>query len=455
MSNSDVFSMAFRNLFKRKMRTFLTILSVIIGSASIIMMISFGLGINESYNNTINRMGDITTITIPNPASQMYFYEGDGLSPQSNKVLPLDENNIKKIKNIEGVSAVSPSLQISLIAVCGKYRSDYFPIMGIDRETMQAFGFEIQDGRLLESTDKMTAIFGSQVVFNFYNSRSRSSNYYMYDPNAEPLFDVMKEKIMISYDYNYGMTKSLESDGPQTKSIKPINLKVAGILEKSDDKDYFVYMDINEVKKLRQEQIKFEQSNSNQKTKAPKIEYDSLLVKCTDINTVETVKSEIESLGFRAQTLFDYAEDMKQMSSSIQLFLGFIGGISLFVAAIGIANTMIMSIYERTREIGIMKVIGASINDIKKLFLLEASLIGFFGGLFGVGLSLLVSIFINKVGISFLANMSSGDGTSISIIPLWLIVLSLVFSAAIGLISGYFPARRAMNLSAISAIRIE
>jgi ABC-type antimicrobial peptide transport system permease subunit len=146
---------------------------------------------------------------------------------------------------------------------------------------------------------------------------------------------------------------------------------------------------------------------------------------------------------------------MKQTARSIQLALGGIGAISLLVAAIGITNTMVMSIYERTKEIGIMKVIGASINDIKRLFLFESAMIGLLGGILGIGVSYLLSFLINKFGGNFGNFMGTGMNSKISIIPIWLVFASLAFSALIGVISGYYPARRAMNISAIDAIRTE
>ena len=122
--------------------------------------------------------------------------------------------------------------------------------------------------------------------------------------------------------------------------------------------------------------------------------------------------------------------------------------ISLIVAAIGITNTMVMAIYERTREIGVMKVIGASLSDIKKLFLTEAAFIGFVGGFVGIIVSLGSSKIVNIIAINTNSNMLSS-------IPLWLCGASLIFATFIGIAAGYLPAKRAMKLSALSAIKTE
>ena len=156
-----------------------------------------------------------------------------------------------------------------------------------------------------------------------------------------------------------------------------------------------------------------------------------------------------------------YLESMKATAKNMQSLLGAIGAVSLFVAAIGIANTMIMSVYERTKEIGIMKVIGASIKDIKKIFLIESWIIGFLGGIVGVGLSLIISHVLNTTSVSFFSVDSFSympDGAEkkiVSLIPVWLCVAAVIFAGFVGLCSGYFPAKRATKLSALTAIKSE
>ena len=126
----------------------------------------------------------------------------------------------------------------------------------------------------------------------------------------------------------------------------------------------------------------------------------------------------------------------------------------MLVSAIGIANTMVMSIYERTREIGVMKVLGCLISDIKKLFLFEASMIGLIGGALGVGLSYLASYFMNKYSGAIGGALGVGSsGSKISVIPIWLVLLALGFAMLVGIISGYYPAKRATKIKAIEALR--
>ena len=150
-------------------------------------------------------------------------------------------------------------------------------------------------------------------------------------------------------------------------------------------------------------------------------------------------------------TNIDYINSMKSQFAMVQAVLGGIGAVSLLVAAIGIANTMMMSIYERTKEIGVMKVIGCSLKNIRQMFLLEAAFIGFVGGAAGNILSLILSGVINLA----LSGQSVGVSGSLSFIPIWLILASLGFAVLVGMAAGYFPAVRAMKLSPLAAIRNE
>ena len=148
----------------------------------------------------------------------------------------------------------------------------------------------------------------------------------------------------------------------------------------------------------------------------------------------------------------DWLESSQKQSNMVQAVLGGIGAVSLFVAAIGIANTMMMSIYERTKEIGVLKVLGCAMGNIRSMFLIEAGFIGFMGGVIGLVLSYGVSGIVNR----FLApGLTDGMTSRISMIPPWLALAAVVFAVFIGMLAGFFPAQRAMKLSPLAAIRNE
>jgi putative ABC transport system permease protein len=161
-------------------------------------------------------------------------------------------------------------------------------------------------------------------------------------------------------------------------------------------------------------------------------------------------------MDYTAFSMKQILGQMDDIMSIIQAVLGGIGGVALLIASIGIINTMTMAIYERTKEIGIMKVVGATLKNIRNIFLFESSIIGFFGGLFGVGLSVLMVMIANLIlGSVVSASGSGGISGAVLSMPAWLAIGGALFSAFVGLASGLYPAVKASRLSALTAIRTE
>ena len=152
--------------------------------------------------------------------------------------------------------------------------------------------------------------------------------------------------------------------------------------------------------------------------------YEQVYVRVDKMENVTEVQKTIQEMGYGANSNAEWMEQTQEQMKMIQLVLGGIGAVSLFVAAIGIANTMMMSIYERTKEIGIIKVLGCDLGNIRTMFLLEAGFIGFFGGLIGLILSGIISIVINMIA----GSAAGGYYEGISYIPIWLVVISLAFA---------------------------
>ena len=198
-----------------------------------------------------------------------------------------------------------------------------------------------------------------------------------------------------------------------------------------------------------------------------KLNYSQVLVKAADMSRVSEIESSIKSMGYYTYSMESMRESMEKSARQVQLMLGGLGAISLFVAAIGITNTMIMSISERTREIGIMKALGCYVRDIRMLFLMEAGAIGLLGGIIGLIFSLLISVGINLFAMgamggggitaqTILQALIGGEEVSrVSAISPGLMLFAIVFSVFVGLVSGYYPANKAVKIPALEAIKHE
>lgn len=449
MSSIDIISMALKNLFKRKLRTFLTVFGVIIGTTAIVTMLSLGIGINRSFEAQLEQMGDLTIITVQAPFDHWTSDEtGNVTFIPARADLQLNDDAVAIFNDMEGVVLATGVAQMWMNFASGRY-SMSTQVIGIEPRAMEILGYSLAEGAFLsddnERPNHMDIVFGS----NLRNSWRRGGDWR--NPATDNV-DLFTDRIGFHFRWDFMERGS---------GVRPYNANVLGVLEMEDgmrgsQTNNAIFMSLSNMRRLQADEVR-SQREQGVRNATVNTGFERAYVKCTDIRSVEGVLTQIRDMGFEAFTPADFVSHMQSVAASLQFLLGAIGGVSLFIAAIGIANTMVMSIYERTKEIGVMKVIGASIQDIKKLFLLEAAIIGFWGGIFGIALSLGASYLINNVGIAFLDAFlpGQGDGQGISFVPMWLCLAALAFSTSIGLISGYFPARRAMKLSALNAIRTE
>lgn len=460
--------MGLRNLWRRKVRTFLTVLGVIIGTASIVVMVSIGIGMDESFKRELEQMGSLNIIEV-NTYGGGYVDMGMGggvmVGGGPSDEVVLDDKTIALFSSIDGVDAVLPMMSAYGKLVSNKYVA-YARIIGTDVDKLEKFDFRVSEGRLLRKEDMNAIIVGKYIPRDFHNPKVRSF-YYGYGEGDKPPVDIMNDRLELTFDMEYGERRPGGlggEDGQQNKKpAKLYKIKCMGILEESqDEKDYSVYMDVNQLKKLMQEDSKHRRSSGGSGGQgsyggSQTQNYEEAKVRVTSIDRVEEVQEKIQGMGFGTFSLADIRKSMQEYSRKIQTVLGSIGGISLFVAFLGITNTMVMSIYERTKEIGVMKVLGCELGDIRRIFLFEAAIIGLLGGVFGVVFSYGVSFVLNHLAAGGGADMIMpvyGE-TKISVIPVWLALASIGFATVIGLVSGLYPARRAMRLSALDAIRTE
>ena len=437
MNRRDMIDMALRNLWKRRLRTALTVLGVVIGTASIVVMVSIGIGMNKGFASQLENWGSLQVIDVYPSGGMEYDKETDSMK-QTKKQDELNAKAVESFRQMEHVEAVSPVINEYLYLVTGKLVADA-SIIGIEPGAMTALGYQVAEGRALTEEDSKAIVVGGSV--EFYNPKLSWEMRYSSEP---PKVDVLNEKLSLTWDWNYG-TRNAD------KSIKPIKVDAVGTLPADGNNSWSIIMPIKELENLQKEKKKWEESQSEGNTSSnsrKSKEYERVMVKVDEIDNVQKVQQQIKDMGFRASSLTDQLEAMKETTRMLRLVLGAIGAISMVVAAISITNTMVMAIYERTKEIGIMKVIGASLKDIKGLFLTEAAFIGFSGGIIGI---------IVSYGASFLVNfVAQRQGSTMqSAIPIWLALGGVAFSTAVGVIVGYLPAKRAMKLSALMAIKTE
>ena len=464
MNKRDLIRLALKNFMRRKTRSILTILGVIIGTASIVVMLSLGLGMNASFEQQMKSMGSLNVINV-----DTYYFPENATGYVQPKVSVLDDKAIAKIAAIDGVEAVTPLLQTNLKLVSGKYTT-YANIMGIDPGVLEAFDYKVASGRLLASEDTNALLFGSQTPYNFYNPKAsgggRGGGMFVMagggnagQEKPKPPVDVLNDKLIMTFDMSYGERKPVGMiSGPENnKPPKLYKTKGVGILEDSqDDKAYSIFMNINYLKKLMKEYEKSQNTGGSHFKGQSTDGYQQAKVKVKDIDNVSAIQKQINGMGYGANSVADMIKSYQKQSATMQAVLGGIGAISLLVAALGITNTMIMSIYERTREIGVMKVLGCLLSDIRNMFLFEAGVIGLIGGLAGLLFSYGASFVLNKFAGNALGGGGFGGGpNTISVIPVWLALSALGFATLVGLISGFMPARRAMKLSALEAIKTE
>lgn len=450
MKISDLIMMSVRSLWRRKLRTFLTILGVVIGASSIILMLSLGIAMDSNFKEQLAGMRSLTVVEV---------YPNNWDDPKAPK---LDDKAVEAISRIPGVQMVIPNRSIQAYLEFGKYRTNWqVELRGMTAEEMQVLGYKVADGRLFGPGDKNTILLGQELSREFAKL-GQEINWRNPPPPME--FEIGEDVLKIDIgQYNWGTDEpATDQDGNQIDIPKTSKVTIVGMFGPEDwENNYSAVIPLELHEKINEEQQKYnkklygDQQNNRYRDHN---KYRNLRVKVIDEDSVISVQEAINEAGYRANSPMEYLNEMKKASNSIQIMLGGIGAISLVVAAIGITNTMMMSIYERTKEIGVMKVIGARLTDIKKMFLAEALIIGALGGLVGVTFSYLLSYGLNKFGPQIAGEMFAmlgSGGSSVSIIPPWLALSALIFSTIIGLISGYFPARRAMSLSALSAIKTE
>ena len=527
MKLSDILGMSMSNLWRRKIRSFLTVLGVIIGTASIVVMLSLGLGLRQATMAEVNSAGGLTEIFVTSEAD---YGEGE---------LLLDDSTIDKLMQIPNVKSIEPQLYFTMPLLAGKYESDDVTIIGVVQSYLE--DIELEEGTIPKSVadGNLVLLFGNQVLKeSFYESATGIYPYYEKDEipdvdllrsaifggivkdqeiddtddsestvtvknDVDPAFadgsDDFENEFADSDDFGFdnnddsdadsadntdnssnnetdnslSMLDEFEADNFEggntvsvfTSDVKRVPVKVSGITVGSEsdysDFSYCCYADMDNLKSFINKYYGLndvipEQPVDKNGKPYKDIKYTQLVVNVDGSENVEDVLQTIQDMGYRGDANKEWIEETEKQFLIIEAGLGGIGAVAMLVAAISIANTMTMSIYERTKEIGVMKVLGCSLGNIRSMFLSEAAFIGFIGGVIGVVLSFILSIIVNHfIAPTYMEDNGFDAAMKISVIPPWLIFSAIAFATVIGMLAGFFPAQRATKLSPLAAIRNE
>jgi len=459
MSLIDLLRMSSGNLKRRKLRTFLTVLGVIIGTASIVVMISLGLGLQKSIYAEVEQMGGITNIQVfgLNGSDMLGHFSDTGEVDQY-----ITDKTIAEFEMMEHVINVNPVVTIPTIISKGKYMAS-MELYGVPQSQFRESAISLEDGSSFPAGDTpgLELLFGNWMPEYFYDANT-GRGYWETGELPDIRYDSDQFQVLLDAESYWTQSESNPFEGEGTSGTVNRAAKrhiaqgvglIAGGQDQYSEHAWRIYCDIDVLMGLLKKEfagraIPGQPLQENGKPYKDFM-YSYADVKVDDISNVKQLSQQFRDMGYATQSNLEYLDSMESQFAIIQMVLGGIGAISLLVAAIGIANTMMMSIYERTKEIGVLKVLGCDMKNIKQLFLLEAAGIGLLGGIAGNLLSFLLSKLINVIVMSTSQEFSQG----ISYVPWWLFIIAMGVAMSVGMLAGYFPARRAMQLSALEAIR--
>lgn len=392
----DLFYLSFKNFQSRKSRIIFTILSVAVGIGAILFLVSLGFGLQKNLLEKITTQESLLTLDI---------------LPAEAKIIALTPATLKEISQISGVEKISPqaifpsqvsSREITSELTLNLINADWFSLSGV-LPTL---------GRTFEQREAQKAVINSPVA---------------------GLFNLTPEQTL-GKKLKFNLFLQESEDSAEVKVFpKSEEFEIVGVLEEQGASPQ-VYLQQDDFKDL------------------PIKEFQFAKVKVRQSEEMEQVREKLLSLGFLVSALSDTVDQANKIFKVIQVVLGIFGVVALIVAAIGLVNTMTITLLERTNEIGIMRAIGASPKDIKRLFLGESTLTGFLGGLGGIVIGIVVSQGFNGL-VNILAKALGGRAINLFAYPFWFILFIILLSIIVGLVAGFWPARRAAKLNPLDALR--
>jgi len=455
MRTADYIEQAWGNLWKKKLRTFLTISGVVISIGALVTMFAFGQGVQQNIKRRFNEMELFNYINVSmrsrrGLARQPFGSHArpvarDPNDPNNLTVRPLDDAFLEDVMQIEGVESAIPEIRFPAEIRFGD-REQFTFVQVLSAKTSGLELVELRAGEPYQA-DEPNEMIISDMLLRRLGCRAPET--------------AVGQKVEIrTVTLDFGLGTLFRMVFGKSRSGLPVSnqryaFKIVGVAERmgfggplpirSD-----VYIPPGAAKDMKK--ISLTSISDFFASESQMAGYQTVSIKVKSPAQVAPVKEKLERRGYKTFALMDQLDEMRTGFIIMDMFLLAVGMIGITVASLGIVNTMVMSILERYREIGIMKAVGATDGDIQKIFLFESGMIGLLGGIFGLLLARVVSFIINQV----INGFSSREG-----VPFihyfnfswWLCLAAIAFSIFISLLAGLYPTRRAARVNPVVALR--
>ncbi len=462
MKGRDLTELAVRNLREAVLRNSLTTLGVAVGVASLVAMLSLGVGLQTLASQKLNKSGLFDAVFVT--ARRGRDAGGPGGGPPRNEAKkpgakrepakPLDDNARQDFAKLTNVTEVYPQIRFFTDV---KYAGASYTtnVLGLPDSAKSTGSFDAMTGKYFSFPTAEEAIlqaeFAKEITTDTPSLIGKDITL-RYAERQQTNTDIANEK-----DIDKQMDEMMS--GGISIVTREKKLRIVGVTEGDPSAGVggfgggrvFIPLRVAEnlhVAQAGDVQDFVRSGGSNKPT------YMALTVRVKSPKDVSKVEDAIKNLGYSTFSLLDAARGLRLVFTVFDLFLGLFGSLALTVASLGIINTLVMAILERRREIGVLKALGATDTDIRSLFFAEAGAMGLFGGIFGVTLGWLIGQALTW-GTTIYLKRQDLPGVKISYVPWWLATLAIIFAIGVSLAAGLYPASRAAKLNPVEALRYE